>query len=299
MTEISWGILIIADLFFGGMAGGAFVIGAWSDLFGKDKYRALAKSGIYTSLVAILIGLVFLVLDLGRFEVAPLGVLNAYLHFPESMMSVGTWTITGFMIVALIATVLWILNGNRLAIKLLEVVGMVLGFSTAAYTGMVLALARGRPFWNSAFLPWVFILTGFLTGLGLLVVGIPLIAKLMPRLDRDITGLFSQRQLVTKMLKITSGYTIVIAMLEILVIALFFWTVRETQGFTTLVTGGLSIFFWAFFLLGLCAPLALGFYTSLRATTENTIVSYSLLVAVLALAGGFMLRYIIVIAGQL
>lgn len=134
MSEPVWGILIAADLFFGGIAGGAYLTGAWSDLFVKERYRVLAKSGAYTSLIAILAGLVFLILDLKRLTVAPFSIINANIHFPVSMISIGTWIVTAFAIVSFLTTILWLLDGNRILIKLLEIIGMVLGFSTTAYT---------------------------------------------------------------------------------------------------------------------------------------------------------------------
>lgn len=299
MSEFPWGILIVADLFLGGMAGGAYIIGAWSDLFGKDKYRTLVKSGIYTSFVAIVLGLVFLVLDLGRFTVAPLSVLNAYLRFPESMMAVGTWSITGFMMVSLATAFLWLLKGNRLVIKVLEIVGMVLGFSTAAYTGIILSYSRGRLFWSSPFLPWLFIITGILTGLGLAVLGIPIIAKFMPRLDREFAESFEQRSTISKMLKTVGGYTVVLVVLQILAVAFFLGSAWGTSGVSVLVSGSLSMFFWAFLAVGLIIPLGLGFYTTWMAKSENTIIFNSLVGFVLILIGGFIIRYVVVIAGQL
>jgi polysulfide reductase chain C len=79
MENLTWGILLAAYLFVGGMAGGAFIIGALADIFGKGKYKVLSKSGVYVSLISIIIGLVLLILDLGRFEVDPLSPLNAYI----------------------------------------------------------------------------------------------------------------------------------------------------------------------------------------------------------------------------
>ena len=299
MSEFPWGIVISAYLFLGGVAGGAYVVGAWSDLFGKDKYRTLVKSGIYTSIVAILLGLVFLVLDLGRFTVAPLSVLNAYLRFPESMMSVGTWTITVFTIVSLATALLWLLKGNRLVIKVLEIVGMVLGFSTAAYTGILLSYARGMPFWGSPFLPWLFTISGISTGLALSALVIPIVAKFMPRLDQEFAEFFEQQTTVSKLLKTVEEYDVVLVVLEILTVVIFLMTAGGTSGVSALMSGSLSMFFWAFLAVGLIIPLGLGFYNTWMAKSEKTIIFNSLVGFILVLIGGFIIRYVVVIAGQL
>jgi len=184
-------------------------------------------------------------------------------------------------------------------IKMLEIVGMVLGFSTAAYTGILLSYSRGKLFWSSPFLPWLFIVTGILTGLGLAVLGIPIVAKFMPRLDREFAESFDQRSTISEMLKTVGGYTIVLIVLEILAVALFLGTAKGTSGVSALVSGSLSMFFWAFLALGLLIPLGLGFYTTRMVKTENTIIFNSLVGFVLILIGGFILRYVVVIAGQL
>ncbi|MBS7652514.1 MAG: NrfD/PsrC family molybdoenzyme membrane anchor subunit [Candidatus Bathyarchaeia archaeon] len=299
MSEPVWGILIAAYLFLGGMAGGAYVIGAWSDLFGKDRYKVLAKSGVYTSLISILAGLIFLILDLKRLTVAPFSVLNAYIHFPVSIMSVGTWIISAFTIISLSTTIIWLMNGNRLLRKFLEILGIVLGFSTTAYTGILLSYARGRPFWSSPFLPWLFTVSGILTGLGLAVVGIPIIAKIMPRLDRSFPEFFEQRSEVSQMFKSIEEYSIVPTLLEIIVVALFIGTVWSTNGSFALILGNLSTLFWMYLVIGLLVHLALSLYSHIKSVEENTIVFGSLVSFILVLIGGFILRYVVLIAGQL
>jgi formate-dependent nitrite reductase membrane component NrfD len=299
MVEPIWGILIAAYLFLGGMAGGAYMIAAWLDFFGKDRYRVLTKSGVYTSLIAILAGLVFLILDLKRFMVAPFSIINAYLHFPESMISFGTWTITAFTIISLLTTILWILRGNRILIKLLEIIGLILGFSTAAYTGTLLSFARGRPFWGSPFLPWLFIISGISTGLCLVVLCIPILGRFMPRLDLEFSELLEQRHRFSETLREIGKYTIALIIFEGLSILLFLGTVWSTHGASSLVFGNLSMLFYAFLLLSLLAPFSLEFYSSRMSGDENTIIFSSLTGSALTLIGGFILRYMILIAGQL
>ena len=167
MSEIIWGPIMAGYLFFGGLAGGAYVVSALADLFKGEDYEALSKSGTYVSFFSILIGLVLLVLDLKRFKVAPLGILNAYRRFPNSILTVGTWTITVFIAISLVTSILWLFKGNALARKIVEVVGIVIGLTTTAYTGLLLAFARGATFWSSPLLPWTFVVSGTLTGLSI------------------------------------------------------------------------------------------------------------------------------------
>ena len=96
MSEYLWGPMLAGYLFLGGLAGGAYVIGALVDFFKGDDYEVLSKSGVYVSFVSIVLGLVLLILDLKRFQVDPLVILNAYRNFPGSIVSVGTWILTVF-----------------------------------------------------------------------------------------------------------------------------------------------------------------------------------------------------------
>jgi Ni/Fe-hydrogenase subunit HybB-like protein len=72
MSELAWGPILAGYLFLGGMAGGAFIVAALADLFKGEDYEVISKSGTYVSLISIIVGLVLLILDLKRFEVAPL-----------------------------------------------------------------------------------------------------------------------------------------------------------------------------------------------------------------------------------
>ena len=127
MSEFVWGTVMVVYLFLGGLAGGAYTVGALADLFNKKEYRPFTKAGILSSFVSIVLGLVMLVLDLKRFEVAPVGILHVYTRFPDSIMSVGTWLITAFTVVSLLTVLLWFLDGNELIRKVVEVIGIVLG----------------------------------------------------------------------------------------------------------------------------------------------------------------------------
>lgn len=299
MAEISWGIMLAAYLFVGGMAGGAYMVASMADLFGKGKYKVLSKSGTYISLVSMIVGLVLLVLDLGRFSVDPLGALNAYINFPTSIMSVGTWIITAFIVISLITSILWFFQGSGLIRKISEIAGLILGCSTAAYTGLLLAFARGRPFWASPFLPMTFIISGTLTGLVMALLLIPIIAWLMPRFFEDFKALFQRREDYANMLRETERHITFLSIVEIMLIILFIGT---TQGGVFLLTNAnISIIFYVYLILGLLIPLGIGYYIGRSEKTRNemAVIYFSHGSYVLTLLGGFLLRYVILYGGQL
>ncbi len=286
-------------LFLGGLAGGAYMVGALTDLFKKEKYAVLSKSGILASFVSIVLGLVLLVFDLKRFKVAPLVILNAYRRFPGSIMAVGTWIITGFTLVSLVTVVLWYLDGWSLVRKIVEVVGVILGLATAAYTGILLSFARGVPFWNSGFLPWLFVLSGLLTGLAISVLLIPIAAVFMPKAFGDFKSTWNATPEYLELVGYSDDLGIPMIFIETAVMLLYLVTTPSTG---ILWRGsGISLYFYAYLLLALLMPLALTYYNQKLTTAgrHKTVIYLTLLTTVLVLVGGFLLRYVVLIGGQM
>jgi formate-dependent nitrite reductase membrane component NrfD len=286
-------------LFFGGLAGGAYVVSALADLFKGEDYEALSKSGTYVSFCSILIGLVLLVLDLKRFQVAPLGILNAYRRFPDSILTVGTWTVTGFTAISLVTSILWLFKGNALARKLIEIVGIILGLTTTAYTGLLLAFARGASFWSSPFLPWTFVVSGTLTGLSITVFMIPVFATFMPRL-KPFLELYNEKSKFAKMVGQSQRYVAGLIVLELVLVVIELATGRGHV--EILLTGSsLSLIFYTYLIVGIVAPLGISYYTTMMnpATKDRSLILFSMGQYVLILIGGLLLRYVILTAGQI
>jgi polysulfide reductase chain C len=297
MSEISWGILLAAYLFVGGMAGGAFVVSALADLFGKDKYNELSKAGTYSSFILILVGLVILVMDLGRFGVDPLGVLNAFINFSNSIMSVGTWIISGLAVISTVTAIIWIFQGSIILRKGLGIIGLILGTSTMAYTGLLLAFSRGRPFWNSAFLPWTFIISGTLTGLAVSILLIPIIAWIMPRFSIDFKNLVDENQRFNKVLMDSQKYVLILVAIEIVLVVIELITGHFGQ---LLSLGNLTLIFIGYIVIGLLLPLGIA-YSNIKTEYigKDLKLPVSMASLVFILVGGFLLRYVVLIAGQL
>ena len=299
MSEMTWGIILAAYLFLGGLAGGSYIVGALIDLFKKEEYKALSKSGSLVSLFSIIIGLVMLVLDLKRFKVAPLGILNAYRRFPGSIMTVGTWIITVFTMVSLVTVVLWFLDRWSLVRKIVEVVGVILGLATAAYTGILLSFARGVPFWNSAYLPWLFVISGVLTGLAISILLIPVAAFFMPKVFDDFKKMWDTTLEYASLIEYTDRYVQVLVVIETAVMLIYLATTPSTR----IVWGGsgISLVFYAYIILGLAIPLAIAYYNMKlsAAGRHKTMIYLTLFATVTALFGGFLLRYVVLIGGQM
>jgi formate-dependent nitrite reductase membrane component NrfD len=301
MSEISWGIMLVGYLFLGGAAGGAYAVGGLADLFkGEDKkYRILSKSGVLVSLFAMIIGLVLLVVDLKRFAVDPLVILNAYLRFPGSILTVGTWIITAFIAVSLLTVILGFFKGDATLRKGTEIVGIVLGISTAAYTGILLSFARGIPLWSSAFLPWLFVISGALTGLALTMIMIPALSVIMPSAFRDFKELYENKDEFVSLLEHTEKYCQILTVIEIILVAIYLISTPMTG----VLLGGssVSLWFYVYIVLGLILPLGVSYYTTKLADSgkTGTVILMTMGGHLLVLFGGLLLRYVILTGGQI
>ena len=158
-----WHGLIAWDALLNGMATGLF-LAAVSELAAPAVFMRVAKVAYPVALVLLLVDLGLLVLDLGD----PLRFHHMLRVFkPGSPMSVGTWCLTIFSLpliaaagFSLLAELGWDFEWARLTAV---VVGLLPGFGSAAYKGVLLS-TNAQPGWKDA--RW---LGGYLTNSALLM----------------------------------------------------------------------------------------------------------------------------------
>ena len=286
-------------LFLGGIAGGAYIISALVDLFKGEDYEVLSKSGALVSLVSVIASVVVLLLEIKRFKVAPLSFLNAYRHFPGSMISVGTWILTGLLVISAVTVILAFFGGNWLIRKMVDVVGLILGLCTTAYTGLVLSYCRGVPLWTSPFLPVTFMVSGTLTGLAMALLVIVIAVLIMPKALNSFWELYERKAQFTDMLGQTQKYILVLIVVEMALMFIELGIGYEHSG--ALLTGSISLVFYTYIVLGLLIPLGISYYVGkLKAAgSAGSVMLFSMGGNALILVGGFLLRYAILTAGQI
>jgi len=289
LESLPWGIYIACDIFLGGAAGGAFVVGAVQDLRGKS--RQVAKFAAFVAIAAVVFQLVSLFLDLGQ----PLRALNAFDRPTGSVMSFGTWTISAFAIIAIVYVSFFFArfpwsksNGGR---KLFAVLGIIVGFMLMLYTGVLLGANFARPLWTQALLPLLFTASGVSTGIALVQAAPRLMSrKSGPDLAEETKGLES----VNLILLGVQSLTVIL-----MVINLSNSTSDASQSISTWLTGYLSLDFWAGYVaIGLAIPILL--YVGVLIAWRNNSKSSALgiaLAGILIPIGGFLLRYITLGAG--
>jgi formate-dependent nitrite reductase membrane component NrfD len=263
-----WHLLIVWYFFLGGIAGGAYFTAAIADNFGSRKDTSVYRAGYILALLLVSVCGILLILDLGT----PSRFLNMLMSFKFwDPMSIGAWMLGLFGGFAFVSSALSFVGGAGMA-KLrrrLSLIGTLAGFFIAAYTGVLLS-ATALPFWREARLMGaLFLASGASTGMAAI--------SLLLYLFGESTGEGYKK------VKRADRYAIVF---ELIVLAAFLALLGSAAG--PIVAGHLAPLFWGgLVVVGLLIPLVLDL-SGLRLPGAVP--------AALILAGGFILRYVIVMA---
>jgi polysulfide reductase chain C len=294
-----WGLFIASYLLLGGAAGGAFCVAAVAEF--RRKYLTLARWAGFVSAPAIIVGLLFLVLDLGHPE-------RAFLVFTNIRTSVMTWgsiIIVVFSGLTILYSSFWLQflpwsrwNNSAKLRRLTATAGLPFAIATMVYTGVLIFVAAGRPLWNSPVIPVLFAVSGLSAGLALSLVG-PAIVTL-----KKTGHLQSQTQEMRDAIHAVHRVDLYVIVAEIVLVCSLLSLVLVSS-FTgsgsvwAIVAGPLSGVFWiGLVVIGLLVPVA-AYLQALHAQRKGRgLVLWPILTAGIAvLVGGLILRYTILAAG--
>ena len=263
-----WHFLIVWYFFLGGIAGGAYFTAAIADNFGSPRDKSVFRIGYVLALLLIGLCGILLILDLGT----PSRFLNLVMNFRFwNPMSIGAWMLGVFGLFAFLSSVLSFTGGEGAATlrRRLSLLGTIAGFFIAAYTGVLLS-GTTLPFWTDARLMGaLFLASGASTGMAAIT--------LLLYLSGESAGEGYRK------VKRADRYAI---MFEILVLAAFLLLLGVAAG--PLVSGQMAPLFWGGLVVaGLVIPLLVDL---------AGLKMLGAVPAALVLVGGFILRYIIVMA---
>ncbi len=316
--ELNWGLPVVIYLFLAGLGAGTFTVSASIFLrgggggFGNGHFR-VARFGAFAAPPPVIVGCFLLIFELGSFQAGNwFKWLNLYKVINLSPMSIGTWLLTVFIGVSLVyAYTFWSRDaapGDRhdKLRKALAWIGIPLGIGVAIYTGVLLGAMPSRPFWNSPILAMLFLLSSLSTGVAVIILARALLHK----------GPVSDADTEQSGYLLTASDTMLIGF-ELLVLFLFIMFAHLTVGdvgyaVSVILFGSrsmemfginLALSFWIWVvLIGLLIPAAVElFYVIPRLLYQKQYAvprAVELVIPVAVLIGGFMLRYVIVVAGQ-
>ena len=288
--------LVVCYLFLGGAGAGAcLVLSVMGILVPRDRFSKSPVRGIFVSweyrklfgfgfafaLVALVAGVLFLFVDLGRAD----RVLLLFTSPKVVHITIGAYALIFSILGATLQALIWtqmIQGGSVFVLRLLCVLTALFSLVAIVYTGLLLQSLRSVPLW----LPALFILSSLSCGMGL-VMGSSLLA-----------GLGSVFGSVLRRVVFFDGLVIALEGLSAVVfLATTFSSASETvvlSGKELVLGSNLGLFWAGFVLLGLVVPLALDYQLYSRQPIRPSLGVTS---AACVLAGGFMMRYCLVQAG--
>ncbi len=295
-----WGWQIAVYLFLGGFTGGIMVFSGWALLTGRDIQTPFAiNRAPLVGFIALSVGMTALFSDLER----KLHVWRFYtvLHV-TSPMSWGSWILL-LVFPAIIVLALaglpagfpalarwlgaWPVVGKPLIQPIFKlcyfmrhfaaVMNVTLGIALCIYTGILLSSFNSRPFWHSALLGPLFLVSGLSTGAAMMILGAG-----TPE-ERHLFGRIDLGLILAEM-----------TLIGLLLIDMLNGNAMQQHAVAYLLGGHGSELFWIGFIgLGLGLPLLLE-----AAMWRRSFMVIAGFASVLVLIGGFLLRDIVVTAGQ-
>jgi formate-dependent nitrite reductase membrane component NrfD len=301
VADPEWGWWIILYFFLGGIAAGAYFMATLIELLGGEEDRELPRIGYWIAFPLVSLCGLFLIVDLHRperfwhmlfkSEVVrsalaagwPLSgegwrlMSHALMFKPWSPMSVGSWALLLFGLCSGLSFLgslypegrLERLFRHSLFARGLQVVGALVGFFIAAYTGSLLT-ATNQPVWSDgAWVAALFLTSAASTGIALILL------------------LAEYRHVAPAALLRLERADLWALGLELAVFAAFLASLGDAL-LAVLGSWHGKVLVMGVLVLGLLAPLAVHLRLGLLVPRAAVVAS------LLALAGGFLLRYALV-----
>ena len=306
LGEMSWNWQLWIDMWAAGIAGGAYLVAFLANKYSGGKYSNLFRLSVLTGVPLAIIGVFFLIIDLGT----PIWAWHLFVRFlPVAVMSMGTWILFTRLIIAFIMMILWIVewDTNRNPDKysagvvsffkslagLLSWVGFIFAILLMTYPGVLIA-STTQAIWSSTWLlPSLFVASAIATGVALLIIMTMILNKV--NAGRGSGWTFSEN-IIGKLVKSLMGVIVVEA---VVLVGYAVWLALAgdagNEAFKMLIAGDLAIAFWILVVgMGMVIPLALLLVT--RGRNALMVVATS---SACVLLGGLALRAVITVGGQL
>jgi formate-dependent nitrite reductase membrane component NrfD len=168
----------------------------------------------------------------------------------------------------------------------LAALGLPLSAGVGIYTGVLLGAVQSRPFWNTNIVAQLFLFSALSSGCAAIMLALA----------------WRNEALESLSFRTLLGFDAILLMLELFIVIPYVihgeLSVQAVKDSMRLILGGpFTIPFWIFFAgLGVLAPLGLELVGLASSRHNRRMIAVT---ASLILAGGFVLRYIFVFAGQM
>ncbi|MBF0516783.1 MAG: polysulfide reductase NrfD [Nitrospirae bacterium] len=303
---IHWNYLITFYLFSAGVSAGAMIVSIAAGFIDPVKYGRVVRAGAYIAPFPIMAGMVGLIFDLERPRLFWL-LLTTFQY--KSIMSVGAWIITLFSAISIVYFILTLpknylkLKSKPSTLTAIKLTGLVISTCVALYTGLLLSTLSARPFWNTAMTPVLLFISAVIDGLA----AVSLVLCLTPGgfgTAYNAGETSSDEQITNRHIhRFIDRVDFILLYLLLLATVIFLICMgRSTQSaasaLSIVMNGRLGLLFWlGFVAAGIIVPMVAASY-KLTARTEPHMPRLNFISSVLALMGGYIVRAVILDAGQ-
>jgi len=280
----TFGALIAIYFYLTGLSAGSFVLSTLAFVFGMEKFKPIGKIGVILATLFLVMAPLALLVHVGQ----PFKAWHLFVHLNiTSPITWGSFLLTLYPINCIIYG-FFMFKGNKPMTRLFGTIGIPLAIFVHGYTGFILALGKARALWNTALMPFLFLISAMVSGIALMI----LISVVKDRF-------FSQEKAVNRDLVFGLGKLLVAMILIDLFLVLSDVLVllvshAEAQEVAHLILTGKFAFYFLVVenLLGKIIPAIILLVPRFRNLTTVTIAS------VLVVVGIFFMRYVVVVGGE-
>ena len=219
-NTVPWGLYVACYIYFIGLSAGSFLLSSLVFVFGNKSLEPLSRLAVFQAFVCLILGLVFIFLDLGHWE--RFWHVIAYPQW-HSVLAWEIWFYNAYIVVLVLE--LWFLmrcdlsNWARVTggsagkiyralcfgfrcpqtggerercehktlrwLKILGIIGIPVALGVHGGTGAIFAVVKSRPAWYTPIFPLVFIISALASGGGLLLF-LQVFMAPDPKVDRRI-----------------------------------------------------------------------------------------------------------------
>ncbi|MGB9698827.1 MAG: NrfD/PsrC family molybdoenzyme membrane anchor subunit [Thermodesulfobacteriota bacterium] len=280
----TFGTLIAIYFYLTGLSAGSFVLSTLAYVFGIDKYKPIGKIGVILAALFLILAPVALLVHVGQ----PLKAWHLFVHLNiTSPITWGSFLLTLYPINCVIYG--WfIFKGNHKMTRLFGTIGIPLAVFVHGYTGFILALGKARALWNTALMPFLFLVSAMVSGIALMII-ISLIKDRFfspeKKVNREL--IFGLGNLLAAMILID----LFLVLSDVLVLLVSHTEAQEAAHL--LLKGKFSILFiWVENIIGKVLPVILLLLPRWRNLATVTIAS------IMVIVGIFIMRYVVVLGGE-
>ena len=287
-NKVPLGLLLSTYVFFVVTSTGLCLVSSIGHVFGVKKMMIFAKRSIFMAIVCLLMGFATIALELEHpFRLFTWGIISPNLDSPILWMGI----LYSFYLVFMILEFFFITIENHRKAHIFGLLGVITAVSAHSNLGAVFGYQLARPFWHGPLMPVYFIMSAMLSGAGLILIIyiLPKYLKKEPFSQEEKEGI----EILSKIFLFLLFIYIFFEVWKILV-GIYGKPPHEYEAIMAFIAGPYSTNFWFFeVFLGIIIPTIILLIPKFR-----TLSGY-LLAGILNLIGIFIIRYDLVVGGEI